>query len=326
MKKRVLIGLTAFFLLGVVAAGGVAALAWSLFTSPGPFEGETVYILKKGTGLRALSADLEEKGIINNAYVFVFGVRLEEKSGQLQAGEYLIPYAISGRDLMNLFVSGKVIERLITIPEGLQSREIRALVAAAPGLEGEITRPMPEGAFLPESYQYRLGDTRDELLDRMATAMQAAIASITAAHPLPPEIKSEEELVILASIIEKETAIAAERPRVAGVFLNRLRKGMKLQSDPTVVYGITEGSRDLGRLLSRKDLATANDYNTYQMTGLPKGPIANPGVESLQSVVQPEETDYLYFVADGTGGHAFSLTLDEHNANVRKWRKLNKKP
>ncbi|WP_340150054.1 endolytic transglycosylase MltG [uncultured Sneathiella sp.] len=326
MKKKFLIGLTALFLLAVVAIGGIAAVGWTLFTSPGPFEGETVYILKKGTGLRALSADLQEKAIINNQYAFIFGVRLEQKSGQLQAGEYRIPYAISGQDLMNLFVSGKVIERLITIPEGLQSREIRALVEAADGLEGEITRPMPEGAFLPESYQYRLGDTRDELLDRMAAAMQTAIAVITAAHPLPPEIKSEEEMVILASIIEKETAVAAERPRVAGVFLNRLRKGMKLQSDPTVVYGVTGGTRDLGRLLSRKDLATVNDYNTYQMTGLPAGPIANPGIESLQSVVQPEETDYLYFVADGTGGHAFSLTLDEHNANVRKWRQLNKKP
>lgn len=326
MKKKLLIGLSALLLLAVVAAGGVAALAWTLFTTPGPFEGETVYVLEKGTGLRALSTDLQEKGFINSKYAFIFGVRLEQKSGQLQAGEYRIPYAISGQQLMNLFVSGKVIERQLTIPEGLQSREIRALVAAAPGLEGEITRPMPEGAFLPETYQYRLGDSRDELLDRMAAALQAAVTATIAAHPLPPEIKSEEELVILASIIEKETAVAAERPRVAGVFLNRLRIGMKLQSDPTVVYGVTKGSRDLGRLLSRKDLATPNEYNTYQMTGLPKGPIANPGVESLQSVVQPEETKYLYFVADGTGGHAFARTLDEHNANVRKWRKLNKKP
>ena len=324
MKKKILIGLTALLLLAVVAIGGVAALAWTLFTSPGPYEGETAYILKKGTGLRALSADLQEKGIINNQYAFIFGVRLEQKSGQLQAGEYRIPYAISGQNLMNLFVSGKVIERLITVPEGLQSREIRALVAATDGLEGEITRPMPEGAFLPESYQYRLGDTRDEVLDRMAAAMQAAIAATTAAHPLPPEIKSEEELVILASIIEKETAVAAERPRVAGVFLNRLRKGMKLQSDPTVVYGITVGERELGRPLSKKDLATPTDYNTYQTMGLPKGPIANPGLESLQAVLQPEETKFLYFVADGTGGHAFSATLEGHNKNVRKWRKLSK--
>jgi len=323
--RKFIYGLLALLLLGLIAAGGIAAYGWSLFTAPGPLSAETVYILKKGTGLRALAEDLQKNSIINNNYAFIFGVRVEEKAGRLQAGEYRLPAGISGRELMDLFASGKVIERLLTIPEGLQSREIRALIEAAEGLEGEITREMPEGAFLPESYQYRLGDTRDQLLDRMRGAMQRAIETVLAEAPLPPELKSPEELVILASIVEKETAVAAERPLVAGVFLNRLRIGMMLQSDPTVIYGLTEGRDDLGRLLSRKDLATVNDYNTYQMAGLPKGPIANPGIESLRAVMQPEKSDYLYFVADGTGGHAFTRTLEEHNRNVRNWRQLNQK-
>ncbi len=323
MTKRILYALLVLVLVGAIAVAGTLGYGWQLFKSPGPLKAETVYVVKKGTGLRALADDLKKNDIINNDLAFILGVKLEENASRLQAGEYRVPAAISGIELMRLFVSGKVIERLLTIPEGLQSREIRALVEAAPGLEGEITRDMPEGAFLPESYQYRLGDTRDALVDRMAQAMQGAIAAVTATTPLPEVIKNSEELITLASIVEKETALPEERPLVAGVFLNRLRKGMKLQSDPTVVYGITGGQRDLGRPLSKKDLATPTDYNTYQMTGLPKGPIANPGLESLRAVLQPEETTFLYFVADGTGGHAFSVTLDEHNDNVRKWRKLN---
>ncbi|MBO0334515.1 endolytic transglycosylase MltG [Sneathiella sp. CAU 1612] len=323
--RPVLYTLIALIVGAGLALAGILGYGWHLFNAEGPLDTETVYVLEKGTGLRALAVDLEKNQIINNDLAFVLGVRLEDKAARLQAGEYQIPAAISGIDLMALFVSGKVIERRLTIPEGLQSREIKALIEAAPGLEGEITRNMPEGAFLPETYQYRLGDSRDELIDRMATAMQGAIDSVIASTPLPPELKSEADLVILASIVEKETALAEERPRVAGVFLNRLRKGMMLQSDPTVVYGITEGMRDLGRPLSKKDLATPTDYNTYQMMGLPKGPIANPGLESLSAVLQPEETKFLYFVADGTGGHAFSTTLAGHNDNVRKWRKLNKK-
>ncbi len=323
--KRLVYGLVAVVLIGAALLAGTVGYGWHLFTADGPLETETVYVLEKGTGLRSLASDLEENQFINNDLSFILGVRIEDNAARLQAGEYLVPANISGMDLMALFVSGKVIARRLTIPEGLQSREIKALVEAAPGLEGEITRDMPEGAFLPETYHYRLGDSREELVGRMAAAMQEAVSSVIAATPLPPEIKSPEELVILASIVEKETAIAKERPRVAGVFLNRLRRGMKLQSDPTVVYGVTDGKSDLGRPLSKKDLATPNDYNTYQMMGLPKGPIANPGLESLTAVLQPEETKYLYFVADGTGGHAFSATLAGHNDNVRKWRQLNKK-
>jgi peptidoglycan lytic transglycosylase G len=323
--KRVYFFIIALFIVASLAVASVAGYGWHLFKSPGPLDTETVFLLEKGTGLRSLSKSLHQKHIINNDLAFVFGVKIEKMGRNLRAGEYLVPAGISGMDLMNLFVSGKVIERKITIPEGLESREIRDLILQAEGLKGEITVPMPEGAFLPETYHYQLGDTRDELVSRMAEEMQQMVTEIWKLRDPNSEIKTKEDLVTLASIVEKETALPAERPHVAGVFLNRLRIGMKLQSDPTVVYGITMGKRDLGRPLSKKDLASQNEYSTYFIAGLPKGPIANPGEESLRSVLAPLETKSLYFVADGTGGHAFAETLDEHNANVRKWRKLNKK-
>lgn len=323
--KRFIYLFSALILIAAIAVAGLAAYGWQQFTKPGPLAEETVYLVPKGTGLRDLAKSLEENNIIHNELAFVFGVKLEERGRLLRAGEYEIPAAISGHDLMDLFVSGKVLARRVTIPEGLQSREIRELVLQAEGLTGEITVAMPEGAFLPETYHYHLGDTRDELITRMAADMQSVVQELWAAQAPPAEIKSPAELVILASIVEEETGLAAERPHVAGVFINRLRKGMKLQSDPTVVYGLTEGKKELGRLLSRKDLASKTDYNTYHISGLPKGPITNPGLDSLVAVLNPLKTKDLFFVADGTGGHAFAETLAEHNRNVRNWRKLNKK-
>lgn len=323
--KRVYVFIIALFIIVALTVASAGGYGWYLFKSPGPLAAETTFLLEKGTGLRSLSNILRKNRIINNDLAFVFGVKIEKMGRNLRAGEYLIPAGVSGMELMNLFVSGKVIERKITIPEGLESREIRELIAQAEGLEGEITVAMPEGGFLPETYYYQLGDTRDELVIRMAEDMQEMVTKVWKLRDPNSEIKTKEDLIILASIVEKETALPAERPHVAGVFLNRLRIGMKLQSDPTVVYGVTMGKRDLGRPLSKKDLASANEYSTYYIGGLPKGPIANPGEESLRSVLAPLETESLYFVADGTGGHAFAKTLDEHNANVRKWRKLNKK-
>ncbi len=323
--KRFIYLFTALVLLAAIGIAGLAAYGWQEFTKPGPLEEEVIYLVPKGTGLRPLAKDLKENNIINNELAFVFGVKLEEQGRLLRAGEYEVPASISGRDLMELFVSGKVLARRVTIPEGLQSREIREIILQAEGLTGEITVPMPEGAFLPETYHFHLGDSRDELVTRMAEDMQDLLKELWAAQKPPQEIKSLEELVILASIVEEETGLASERPHVAGVFINRLRKGMKLQSDPTVVYGLTEGKKEFGRLLSRKDLASKTDYNTYHISGLPKGPITNPGVDSIVAVLNPLKTKDLFFVADGTGGHAFAETLDEHNKNVRNWRKLNKK-
>lgn len=322
--KRTFYFIAALFLVVAVIAGGLAGYSWHLFKSPGPLAEETTFLVEKGTGLRELAVSLKNNGIITNELPFIFGVKIEEKGRQLRAGEYRMPVGISGYDVMNLFVSGKVLARRITIPEGLQSREIRELVMQAAGLEGEITIAMPEGAFLPETYHYNLGDSRDELVARMAEDMRVTTERLWNNATPPAGIKSREDLIILASVVEKETALASERPHVASVFINRLRKGMKLQSDPTVVFGITDGKHDLGRPISRKDLISKTDYNTYHISGLPKGPIANPGLDSLKAVLSPLQTKDLFFVADGTGGHAFAETLDEHNRNVRKWRKFNK--
>ncbi len=323
--KRFIYLFSALIFIAAVGIAGLAAYGWQQFTKAGPLQEETIFLVPKGTGLRELANDLKDKNIIHNELAFVFGVKLEEQGRQLRAGEYEVPAAISGHDLMELFVSGKVLARRVTIPEGLQSREIRDLIMQADGLTGDITVAMPEGAFLPETYHFHLGDSRDELVTRMAEDMQSLLKQLWEAYPPPPEIKSLEDLVILASIVEEETGLASERPHVAGVFINRLRLGMKLQSDPTVVYGLTEGKKEFGRLLSRKDLASKTDYNTYHISGLPKGPITNPGIDSLLAVLNPLKTKDLFFVADGTGGHAFAETLDEHNRNVRNWRKLNKK-
>jgi UPF0755 protein len=197
---------------------------------------------------------------------------------------------------------------------------------AAPDLAGPpIDVAPPEGSLLPETYFFERGDTRQDILDRMVTGHRDALARLWPARASGLPIENEAEWIVLASIVEKETGVASERPLVASVFVNRLKKGMRLQSDPTVIYGITEGKGPLGRGLTRKELDTPTPYNTYQIDGLPPGPIANPGLASLEAVLHPADTKYLYFVADGTGGHVFAETLKEHNENVRKWREIEKK-
>lgn len=221
-----------------------------------------------------------------------------------------------------MLVDGRTVVHRVTVPEGLTSVEIVAIVAASEVLEGAVPPPPVQGALLPETYHVARGDERAAVIGRMAEAMNEALARLwpTRAPDLP--LASPAEAVILASIVEKETGIAAERAKVAGVFYNRLALGMPLQSDPTVVFALTDGKMPLGRALTRDDLAIDDPYNTYKVNGLPPGPIANPGLASLEAVLKPEATDALYFVADGTGGHAFARTLDEHNRNVAKWRKL----
>ncbi|WP_169544950.1 endolytic transglycosylase MltG [Sneathiella aquimaris] len=320
--KRFFFFILALFILFNLVLGGLAAYGWDLFTKPGPLATETELVLKKGAGLRAIAAQLEASGVIHDDIAFMFGVRLNEQGKKLKAGEYLFPAAISGEDVMNLLVAGKTIAHFITIPEGLQSREVAALIRNAPVLEGPLTVSIPEGSILPETYHFTRGDTRNDLVKRMQRALQKTLDDLWASAPKNPLIKSRQDLLILASIVEKETGVASERGRVAGVFLNRLARKMRLQSDPTVVYGITNGQKDLGRGISKKDLATVNDYNTYIIPSLPKGPICNPGLDSLKAVLNPVASKDLYFVADGTGGHVFAKTLAEHNRNVRNWRKI----
>jgi UPF0755 protein len=214
------------------------------------------------------------------------------------------------------------VARRLTIAEGLTVAEVYELLEEAHGLTGELPPPPPEGSLLPETYFYAFGDPRAELVRRMQRAMDDVLAELWPRRAEDLPLDGRAEALTLASIVDKETASAAERAKVAAVFVNRLRRGMRLQADPTVIYGLTAGEGPLGRSLTRRDWADDSDYNTYRIDGLPPGPIANPGRAAIEAVLNPAAVDYLYFVADGSGGHAFARTLDEHNRNVALWRKI----
>lgn len=312
--------------IAVVSAAALAGGFWlylkQQYDAIGPLAEETVVIVPRGAGLAAIAEDLAAAGVIEDAYTFRLGVRLFGDARALQAGEFAFPAGSSMREAAALLASGRTVVHRLTVPEGLTSIEIVALLAAAEPLAGEISTVPPDGALLPETYHFHRGDSRESVLERMRQSMDQALAELWQTRDESLPLASPEEALILASIVEKETGVDAERPLVASVFVNRLRKGMPLQSDPTVVYGITEGKAPLGRALTRQDLAQPTAYNTYQIPGLPPAPIANPGRAALQAAVQPAESDFFYFVADGNGGHAFARTLAEHNANVAKWRKV----
>lgn len=271
---------------------------------------------------------LEDEGVISCRGLFTLGVRLADKQGELKAGEYLIRAGASQRHIMDMLVSGKTYQRKITVPEGLTSFQIVRLLKDEPALSGVIEQVPPEGSLLPETYSYHRGEDRNGIIVRMQDAMEEALDELWEGRSENLPFDTPQEAVVLASIVEKEAGVKAERSRIAGVFVNRLRKGMPLQSDPTVIYAITEGehqdegSGPLGRRLTLKDLETDSPYNTYKYAGLPPQPIANPGKESLEAALRPQSHGYYYFVADGTGGHAFSATLKQHNQSVMKWRQI----
>ncbi|MDJ0610649.1 MAG: endolytic transglycosylase MltG [Kiloniellales bacterium] len=320
MQRRV-------YLIGVFAAvaivfGGSLLYGAQRFDRSGPLGTDRTLVIPRGAGLNAISRQLANEGIIESAKLFQLGVRILGSSRDLKAGEYGFPAGVSMRQAYAILKSGETVDRWITLAEGLTSTEVVVLLAAAEGLVGEVSEVPAEGTLLPETYHYSFGDDRTALVSRMEASLEETLAELwpNRAEGLP--IDTPEEAVILASIVEKETGVAEERPLVASVFVNRLRRRMRLQSDPTVAYGITQGERELGRPLTYRDLDTPSAYNTYLNRGLPPGPIANPGRASLEAVLNPAESPYLYFVADGTGGHAFSKTLTEHNRNVAKWRKF----
>ena len=316
-------GLIAFILLaGLIAAIAVYMGLRALTGIPGPLPAETIVYIAPGTSVAGMATQLEDMNAVDDALIFRAAAILARDRGPLQAGEYLIEEATSAAGIVALLQSGKTHARSVTIPEGLMAVEIVALINTAEAMSGEVVDIPAEGSLLPETYHYRRGDDRNALIKRMQKEMNDTLAEIWPTRASDAPVRSLDETVILASIVEKETGVAAERARVAGVFANRLRLGMPLQSDPTTIYALTEGKQRLDRPLLRKDLAIESPYNTYAVTGLPPGPIANPGRLSLQAVLAPEKHDYLYFVADGTGGHAFGRTLAEHNANVAKWRQI----
>ena len=253
--------------------------------------------------------------------MFKLAARLEELAPALKAGEYELPPGASIMDIVRLLKEGKALLRFVTIPEGLTTAMIFRRLEAEELLTGEISFEVREGDLLPETYSFQRGDTRDSVLKRMKDAHDDVLAALWEGRHADLPIKTADEAVILASIVEKETGIADERPRVAAVFVNRLRRGMRLQSDPTIIYGLT-GGEPLGRGIRRSELRKETPYNTYIIRGLPPTPIANPGRDALAAVLNPVETNELYFVADGTGGHAFATSLAEHNRNVAKWRQI----
>lgn len=304
----------------VMAAGVTAARA------PGPLGQSILVVIEKGQGVRGVAGLLEEKGAIQHRYLFLLSVVLSGNGSRLQAGEYeILPHA-SARNIAVQMAQGRVYQRKLTIAEGLSVFEVMEIVKHAQGLTGDMPfLPPPEGSLLPETYAYTWGETRAGLISRMEKEMEKTLNHLWANRRAGFFPNDQKQVVTLASIIEKETGMADERSRVASVFLNRLRTGMKLQSDPTVIYAMTKGRGPLARPLLIKDIdETDSPYNTYRYAGLPPGPIANPGRASLQAVFKPAGTEDLYFVADGTGGHAFAKTLEEHNINVSRWRALQK--
>lgn len=319
---------TAVLIVAVITTLTAGLFVWlfTAFDAPGPSSEPHTLVVARGLSVEEIGKLLADRGVIANPLVFSLGVRLSHKSSALKSGEYAFATGISARGSMDLLVSGKTVVRHLTLPEGWTTAQALALVQSAEGLEGPLTLKPAEGALLPETYNYSWGDTHDGMVRRMMRAMDKTLADLWAKRPTDSPMDSPAETVIVASIVERETGIPDERPLVASVLVNRLRRGMKLQSDPTVAYGIARAEHLpddlLPRPLSRDDLAFPSPYNTYLNTGLPPAPIANPGRAALRAALDPAPTGFLYFVANGAGGHAFARTLDEHNRNVARWRAL----
>ncbi len=305
-------------------AAGAAYWAWREATRPGPLAAETVVLLKPGMSVQKIAVALDEAGALREPKLFVAVARVHGVAGDLKAGEYALPAGVSIVDLLRLLVEGRSILYPFTAAEGLTTAQILRLIAANPVLEGEVTLAPAEGTLLPETYKFTRGQTRDGMIEQMMKAQRAVLDALWDDRATELPISTREEAIILASIIEKETAIASEREMIAGVFVNRLRRGMRLQSDPTIIYGLTQGE-PLGRGLRKSELERETPYNTYVISGLPPTPIANPGRAAIEAVLNPADTDALFFVADGTGGHVFAATLEEHNRNVAKWRQIERR-
>lgn len=316
------VGLLGLALLAAGTAYGGYRWLQAEFVAPGPAMEETVILLPRGAGLVRISNQLEAAGLVDDARLFRAAVTLEGDERALRAGEYAVPAQSSMAQIYELLRSGRTLQHPVTFAEGLTSAMIVAVLEQADVLTGEITEVPAEGTLLPETYLVDRGTAREVVLNRMRAEQQALLDELWPHRAEGLPFETREQAIILASVVEKETGVASERPEVAAVFVNRLRRGMRLESDPTIIYGITRGE-PLGRGLRRSELDNAaNAWNTYQNDGLPPTPIANPGSESIAAVLNPAESRALFFVADGTGGHAFAATYAEHQRNVARWRQI----
>lgn len=325
-------GLSLMRRLAIMAMSGFAVVAialmlgglWAMWTyrGPGPEAkaGEvSSVVLRRGAGLNEIASSLERAGVIRSGAIFKAAAQVTGAARELKAGEYEFPSGASMARVLDDIRAGRIVRHQVTIPEGATSEMVIEALNREEALTGLAPTP-PEGTVLPETYDFHRGEDRAAVLQRMMDARDELLAALWAKRQPGLPITTPEEAVILASIVEKETGVAAERPQVASVFVNRLRKGMRLESDPTIIYYITKG-KPLGRRILKSELENpANTYNTYIIDGLPPTPIANPGRAALAAVLDPPQTDYLFFVADGTGGHAFAATYEEHVKNVEAWR------
>ncbi len=307
--------LAAALLLAVIASNFI--YGW---TAAGPLERETSVVIKPGSSITSAAQQLEKTGVVKSASAFVSRAKVFGASSTIKAGEFVIPAKASNSDILSILTSGKTVQRMVTIPEGMPSIMVYERIMANDRLSGSISIPA-EGSVLPDSYAFDKNEPRADVLQRMQDAMTKTIADLWPERSADTAVRTPLEALTLASIVEKETALKSELRIVAGVYSNRLRTGMRLQADPTIIYPITKG-KPLGRRILRSEITDVNDYNTYAMAGLPKGPIANPSRAAIAAVLNPQKTSALYFVADGKGGHVFADTLQEHNANVAKWYAL----
>lgn len=309
-----------------VSIAGVAGVVWAehRLGEPGPLTANKVVYIAPGTEVPDIIAGLERDGVIDSPFLLNATLLIEGTRSKVKAGEYMFKQNASLREVIDTLVSGKQVLHAITIPEGLTSEQIVERLKESDVLIGDIIDVPKEGSLLPETYKVTRGTARADVVRKMQEDQRRAVDQIWSRRAANLALHSPYELVTLASLVEKETGKADERPRVASVFLNRLRKGMRLQSDPTVVYGLAGGKGTLGRAIARPELDKPTPYNTYLIDGLPPGPIANPGRAALEAVANPSRTQDLYFVADGTGGHVFSETLDQHSRNVQRWRQIEK--
>ena len=311
----------------VIGAGLAVWYGKSVFEGPGPSTKNDTVLIKPNTGVNEIALLLERNRLISDANIFRLGVRAYGNDAALKAGEYEVKAGASMREIMELLKSGKSVLYSLTLPEGLTVEQAFARIATNEALTGEMPAEMPpEGALIADTQRVTRGTSRKEVIDKMVAEQQELVESIWARRSPDLPLKDINEFVTLASIVEKETGVADERSRVAAVFINRLKKGMRLQSDPTIVYGIYGGKgKPADKPITRSDIDKPTPYNTYVIDGLPPTPIANPGRAALEAVANPSKTDDLYFVADGTGGHVFATTLEEHNENVARWRAIEKK-